>query len=368
MISVFPHPIFSLAVKHKDSIYNPIMTDHLQNKDITLFAERFLADFIGYKGRPVFYPISSDGSQRRFLRFTDDGGFHTFILVENPPVDEILLRENVSYLKIGRHLFQQGLPLPQIYGVDLDLGLFILEDFGDRLFQDDVLPDKNREHRYKKAIELLIEMQFKGLEGFDVNWCYQTGKFDQSCMRSYESNYFRDAFLINYLGLKKDWPELEGPFDCLAQQAAGAGINAFLHRDFQSRNIMVTPKGLGIIDWQGGRLGPFPYDLASLLIDPYIGLSHDEQSYLLKYYIRCLRRKQPEYVGIIEKYYPYLAIQRNLQILGAYSFLSKVKGKTVFKKYIPPSLRSLRYLLDQLRDPRLSPLPELIRSVSDRFF
>lgn len=341
------------------------MADQPLKPNIALFIKTFLSDFIAYKGEPVFIPLYSDGSQRQFHRFGDNKGLNTFILVENPPRTKILSKENISYLKIGKHLFHKGLPVPEIYRVDLDPGLFILEDFGDHLVQDEVLEGKNRKSLYKKVIELLIKMQFDGLKDFDTNWCYQTKQFDRYCMRTFESNYFREAYLINYLGLKKDWPELEKPFDYLAQQAESAGMNSFLHRDFQSRNLMITPKGLGIIDWQGGRLGPFPYDLASLLIDPYVCLSHDEQAYLFEYYVDCLHIQGAEYIEIIKKYYPYLAIQRNLQIIGAYAFLSKVQGKRVFEQYIPPSLNSLLYLLNQLNDPKLNPLLDVVLKVSE---
>jgi len=341
------------------------MTEHPLTSVTTLFIKTFLSDFIAYKGEPVCIPLHSDGSQRLFHRFGDNRWLHTFILVDNPPRTKNIVKENISYLKIGRHLFRKGLPIPEIYRVDLDLGLFIIEDFGDHLVQAEVQAGKKRKNLYKKVIELLIRMQFEGLKDFDTNWCYQTKQFDRHCMRAFESNYFRDAYLINYLGLKKDWPELEEPFDYLAQRAESAGMNSFLHRDFQSRNLMVTPKGLGIIDWQGGRPGPFPYDLASLLIDPYVSLSQDERTDLFEYYVDCLSPLGTEYIEILKKYYPYLAIQRNLQILGAYSFLSKVQGKTVFEQYIPLSLSSLIFLLKQLNDPGLAPLLEVVLKVNE---
>ena len=205
------------------------MADQPLTPNIVLFMKTFLSDFIAYKSEPVFITLYSDGSQRQFHRFGDNKGLHTFILVENPPRSKILLKENIAYLKIGRHLLHQGLPVPEIYRVDLDLGLFILEDFGDRLVQDEVIEGKNRITLYKKVIDLLIKTQFDGLKDFDTNWCYQTKHFDRHCMRNFESNYFRDAFLINYLGLKKDWPELEKPFEYLAQQAESAGMNSFDH-------------------------------------------------------------------------------------------------------------------------------------------
>ena len=115
------------------------MPDQILNSDIIFNVKKFLSDFVSYKGEPVIYPLNSDGSQRRFKRFGGDEGGPSFILVENPPTSEIMRKENISYLKIGMHLFRKELPVPEIYRADLDLGFFILEDFGDRLVQDDAL-------------------------------------------------------------------------------------------------------------------------------------------------------------------------------------------------------------------------------------
>ncbi len=182
-------------------------------------------------------------------------------------------------------------------------------------------------------------------------------------MRRYEADYFRDAFLSSYLGLTRDWSELEGPFDHLAEMASRADNHFFLHRDFQSRNIMVSDNRTGILDWQGGRLGPLPYDLASLIIDPYTDLSDHEKDKIYQYYLLLLRDYQPKWVDPFKKYFPYLAIQRNLQILGAFSYLTKVQGKPYFEVYISPALKSLYGLLDELSDPKLAGLKGLLNSM-----
>ena len=142
-------------------------------------------------------------------------------------------------------------------------------------------------------------------------------------------------------------------------------IDFFLHRDFQSRNIMIAGKKIGILDWQGGRLGPLAYDLASLLIDPYTNLPVPEKEEIYNAYHQLLRRERPQGLASFEKSFPYLAIQRNLQILGAFSFLSRVRGKTYFEDYIPGALQSLRHLLEEVKDGNLSSLRDLVSSLPD---
>ncbi|MBW2609813.1 MAG: phosphotransferase [Deltaproteobacteria bacterium] len=329
--------------------------------------KEFIGAFLRDRGLPSkqisFHTLAGDGSTRIFRRIILSQSSPTFIAMENAPASEHLRRENLAYLMIGKHLFQKGLPLPAIHRFDLEKGWFIMEDMGDRSLQDEVSPHKDRISLYQKVLEILFRLQIEGSQGFNTEWCYQTERYDRSVMRHNETDYFRDAFLSNYLGMKKDWPELEGPFDHLAETSSGLDNHHFLHRDFQSRNIMIYDGKMGILDWQGGRLGPLPYDLASLLIDPYTDLSVHEREQIYQIYLLLLKDYQPTWLDPFQRYYPYLAIQRNLQILGAFSYLTKVQGKTYFEAYIPPAVRSLNRLLDELRDSKLSPLKDLLNDL-----
>jgi len=312
----------------------------------------------------IFQSLPGDGSRRLFWRITPSRSDHRFIAMENAPSTPFYRRENEAYLYIGQHLFQKGLPVPEIHRSDLKNGWFIMEDMGAESLQDMVSEYRSRISLYEKVLEILFRLQMEGSMGFKTEWCCQTQRYDFTVMRRYESDYFRDSFLFHYLGLKEDWPELEGPFDHLAETASRAETHFFLHRDFQSRNIMVEEGRIGIIDWQGGRLGPLQYDLASLLLDPYTGLDTEERRHLFEYYLKLLRDYQPGWVDLFRRYFPYLAIQRNLQILGAFSYLSKVRKKPYFEAYIAPALRSLRRLVDELNDPKLLPLMDLLNALS----
>ena len=307
-----------------------------------------------------FHSLPSDGSKRLFWRVCPSQPDTNFIAMENAPTDAFSRRENLAYLMIGRHLFQKGIPVPEIYRADLENGWFILEDSGETSLQDTVSLKKSRISVYERVIDILFRLQTHGAEGFNTEWCCQTERYDQFVMHHYEADYFKDAFLYNYLDLKKDWPELEAPFSHLAETASKADSHFFLHRDFQSRNIMVSKERIGILDWQGGRLGPLAYDLASLLIDPYTELSAQERDQIYQHYLLLLKKHQFRLVGPFERHFPYLAIQRNLQILGAFSHLSKVQGKPYFEAYISPALKSLQRLLDELKDPKLSPLKDVL--------
>ncbi len=329
----------------------------------------FISAFFKNMGFPPkklkFHSMAGDGSSRVFWRINPPEPDRSYIAMENIPIDAVSKRENHSYLMIGRHLFQKGLPIPEIYRFDLTNGYFIMEDMGDSNLQDTVALQGNPILLYEKVVEILFRLQIEGSQGFNTAWCYQTERYDHLVMRRYEADYFRDSFLINYLGLKKEWPELEGPFNHLAETALKADNPFFLHRDFQSRNIMVSEGKTGILDWQGGRLGPLAYDLASLLIDPYTGLSGRERDQIYHGYLQLLGDYQSGWVDPFKKTFPYLAIQRNLQILGAFSYLTKVRKKPFFESFLSPALKTLHDLLDELGDRQLSPLEDLIDSLHD---
>ena len=336
----------------------------ISNPELHAFFSGFIKD-VGFPTDSLeLRSIPSDGSQRLFWRISLEQHDVSFIGMENPPRDDYSKRENLAFLKIGRDLFQKGLPIPEIHRVDLDKGRFILEDYGGTNLQTAALAPETRNSLYEDVVEILFRLQTLGAERFDTAWCCQTKRYDQVVMRRHESDYFRNAFLHKYLGLKMNWPELKAPFDHLAETASNADSDFFLHRDFQSRNIMVTKDNkIGIIDWQGGRLGPLEYDLASLLIDPYTQLSINEMDHVYHHYLFRLDKHSSGSVDHFKRFYPYLAIQRNLQILGAFSYLSKVQNKPFFEAYIPPALKSLQYLLDDLNDSELSPLSDSLNTL-----
>ena len=278
----------------------------------------------------------------------------------NPPADDVARRENLAYLMIGRHLRSKGAPLPEIYRYDLEKGWFIMEDMGHMNLQDIVSSGEDPLPIYEKVLHHLFRLQTKGANDFDPKWCCQTERYDRTVMLKYEAHYFRDAFLGRYLGLKGDSPELEAAFSHLAEKASKAGCGFFLHRDFQSRNIMLSKGNIGIIDWQGGRLGPLGYDLASLIIDPYTCLTREQKTEVYHRYLALIKEHNPAWVESFERYYPYLAIQRNLQILGAFSYLTMVMNKPYFEAYIPEAFNTLDGLLHQVKERELSPLRGLV--------
>lgn len=309
--------------------------------------------------------IASDGSTRRFWRVTKKD---TPICIIAAPAgrDSVALAESRSAWKIGRHLHQKGIPVPEMYGWDSSTGLLLFEDLGDRRLHDLVVTEESVAKDtsetvvagYHQALKHLAAMQCYGAEGFDQAWCWDSPQYDQRLMLEKESGYFLRAFWRDYLG-KKVVDGVDEELKEIAGRAGQAPANFFLHRDFQSRNIMVQDGAIRFIDFQGGRLGPLGYDLASLLIDPYCRLSHLFQEQLLEVYLQELSGYQVVDEAVFRRQYTLLAFQRNMQIIGAFSYLYRVRKKTFFLDFIRPSLKALS---ERLEEPDLQEYP-LIRTM-----
>lgn len=287
-----------------------------------------------------------DGSSRRFfqLRGPDRAAC---IAILPPDDDERGQAEAVAFFRIGSHLHRSGAPTPALYAFDPATGLALCEDLGSRRLYEQVMHTgvAQAQPLYEQAVRQLVGMQVRAAEGFDPTWCWDTPYYDQQLMRERESGYFLRACCTDLLAIEFDRPTVEAECARLAEAAAQAPAHFFLHRDFQSRNIMITGERVRFIDFQGGRLGPLAYDLASLLLDPYAALPQAMQEHLLGVYLDALNehiRYDPEQ---FRREYLFLAVQRNLQILGAFAFLSQVRQKPFFAQFLRPALASLGTLL-----------------------
>jgi aminoglycoside/choline kinase family phosphotransferase len=310
-------------------------------RKLTHYLKSTLPAAFGYTGRIPIHCLKGDGSDRKVYRVKV--GRKTSILVDHPGGRKGVPSENSAFYYIGRHLASRGIHTPAVNDFDQRLGIFLLEDFGD-LTLEDWINKKNGYlfGTYKKIIKHLVRIQVDGSRGFDPRKCYDTPVYDGNFSWERETQYFIRSFLQGYLGREKIDSAARIEFQEIALRVDQEKSRFFLYRDFQSRNIMVLPDGFGFIDFQGGRLGPPQYDLASLLIDPYVGLSRTLQEKLITFYLQELSKKTAAPPSDFRTHYRIIGFQRNLQILGAFSFLSRVKGKTYFENYIPGAVDNLK--------------------------
>lgn len=305
-------------------------------------------------------PLAGDGSDRRWYRLRAENA--TVVLADHGISAGHRPSEVDAVIAIGRHLHQRNVPVPAIRAAEPFAGLVMMEDLGDADLQSVArrCAPRARRELYRRVIAALIHMSEAGIRGFAPSWCHQGARYDRQTIVDREGRYFLDAFVRAVAGVTVSEERLLPSFEHLAQRIERIHPVGFMHRDFQSRNIMVHEGRIGIIDYQGGRIGPLAYDLASLLIDPYVDLPPDLQAALLADAVAGLGLSGPGAQDFITGY-RYCALARNLQILGAFGFLWRVKGKAGFADSIPAALAGLKRRLAEVTDPPLAPLQALVR-------
>lgn len=279
-------------------------------------------------GHPVkLTALAGDGGDRLYFRLEGE----KLVLLYGP--NSI---ENMAWLRIGRHLWFKGLPVPRIHHYHLGQGWFILDDLGDRHLAYE--PDSS--DGYFLAAKLLAKLHQDGLDGFNPAWSHQSRGYSFSQIRDLEINYFRREVLTNYLGwtiISKHFTRETGALARLAASHPSAPV--LMHRDFQGRNLMLAHGSLWAIDWQGARPGPAAYDLVSLTEEtPSNPLTPAFKKSLLEYY--CQQRGPGPWRKTIRPELVILSGPRLMQALGAYAKLT-LAGKSGYEAFMAPVARRL---------------------------
>jgi NDP-sugar pyrophosphorylase family protein/thiamine kinase-like enzyme len=268
-----------------------------------------------------------------------------------------------AFIRIGAHLFSKGIPVPRILNYDKLSGMVIMDDLGDVHLASHIKTLQSSTELiklYQSIIDQVIRFSSLGLEGFDTAWTCQTSTYSKELILEKECRYFMEAYINGYLNLKLSFANFEDEFIHIADQALMNGKMGLMHRDCQSKNIMLNKNRPFFIDFQAARIGPLQYDLASLLIDPYANLSKEIQNKLLEYTIEQLKLSTAK-ARDFRISYRFCSLSRNLQILGAFSFLSQIRQKAWFEQYIPLAVRSLKSLIREADTNSIPNLAELIQ-------
>ncbi len=272
-------------------------------------------------------PLPEDASQRRYYRVeNDDKGL---VAVDTSAETG----EIPAFIAIAAALQRLDLQVPDIYAVDLSKGFLLVSDFGDQvlLYQ---LNTKDVNNYYQWAYQDLLKMQTLSQLSD-----YRIPDYDITLIQR-EWEVFTHWFLQRYKNIKvsQHTPLLESLFHLLATNMH-AQPQVFIHRDYHSRNLMVLPnKQLGILDFQGARIGSITYDLVSLLKDCYINWPSVQiehwalQMYPLLWQQANLSVISPEQFLY---YFDLTGLQRHLKVLGQFTRKLLLEKKPSYMQDMP---------------------------------
>ena len=257
------------------------------------------------------------------------------------------IKENEAFIYFSNQFQLQQLSTPKILHCSADNKIYLQQDFGDisllNQLEDNGFSDPIY-LLYKKSLQQLAQLQVKADEVIDYSKCLTNSEFGKQAIQAdllYFKYYFLDALRRPY-----DKQKLLNDFEVLSDFLSQTEYKYFMFRDFQSRNIMVTPDSeVHFIDYQGGMKGAPQYDVASLLWQAKANLSDEWKQLLLEDYIEAFEKlvNRPVDRDLFRTQYNGYVLIRLLQVLGAYGFRGLFERKAHFLTSIPLALQNLQW-------------------------
>ncbi len=311
-------------------------------------------------------PASADASFRRYFRIDSPASMKndygdSLIVMDAPPDKE----NSKPFISISRLLADVGVNVPRVIEADLSQGFLLLTDLGNQPYLD-ALSNQTVKTLYADALDALLKMQ----HDVTVEDC-NLPTYDLALLNR-EMELFREWYLRRHCNLSltvQQQEQLDSVFQLLAESAL-AQPRVFVHRDYHSRNLMVTPENNpGILDFQDAVVGPVTYDLVSLLRDCYIEWPREQvEQWALKYLRRAAEAGVFELTAdhtddVLLRWFDWMGVQRHLKASGIFARLCLRDGKDGYLDDIP---RTLGYVSDVCaRYEELAPLHALLESLND---
>lgn len=293
-------------------------------------------------------PASEDASFRRYYRVFQEPG--TLIVMDAPPEHE----DCRPFVRIAALFQAAGAHVPAVLAQDLDQGFLLLSDLGHRTYLKELTPN-NAQALYLDAIEALVKIQAASRPG-------ELPPYDRALLLR-EMMLFPDWYVQRHLAVTLNDSQratLEAVFERILARNLAEGC-VYVHRDYHSRNLMVSSPNPGVLDFQDAVYGPISYDLASLLKDAYI--SWDEPVVLdwcIRYWekARAARLPVPADFGEFYRDFEWMGVQRHIKVLGIFARLWHRDGKDSYLKDMPLVMSYLRKACSRYGE--LAPLLHLL--------
>lgn len=306
------------------------------------------------------FPLAGDASNRRYYRLVLENR-SMVLMVWEPFTDE----KDFPFLSVQRLFKLCGIAVPEVYKVDASLGLFLLEDLGDltleRKFWETQDPSIS-EPFYLLALDELFKIHFVTSKA-EVDCTAFKVKFDEEKLM-WEMNYAREHLLEKLLGMSLS-PIQAKEFASAAKSICKelAAISPVVcHRDYHSRNLMLTGGKIRVIDFQDARMGPPTYDLVSLLMDSYVEMDEPMKERLIAYYLDGARghghKFHPDH---FREQFHLQSVQRCFKACGSFASFFNNKADRRYLKYLPGTIQSVRAALQET--PSCRKLEELFEDL-----
>lgn len=301
-------------------------------------------------------PASADASFRRYFRVSLPG--KTLIVMDAPPQQE----DCRSFLRAASIFSRASIHVPDIVAQDLDQGFLLLSDLGATTYlQALTAAPKNASQLYQDAIDTLIKIQSASQKNIFP-------EYDRALL-SRELELFPDWYMTRHLHASPDDDQkntLKTVFNLILDNTL-VQSQVFVHRDYHSRNLMVSTPNPGVIDFQDAVLGPITYDLVSLLKDAYIQW---EEAQVLDWTIRYWEKARHAGLPVATDFsifyrdFEWMGVQRHLKVLGIFARLCYRDNKPAYLQDMPIVMHHLRQTCKRYNE--LHPLSRLLDRLEDR--
>lgn len=282
--------------------------------------------------------IASENASMPLQAIGSDAGFRKYYRVHTPDrsmvaVDAHLATEDSrTFVEIANRWKAGGVHVPEVYAVDYKNGFMLQEDLGDTPMQI-LLHNATADQYYPKLLETLMLVQHQRSDNLPP--------YDEKLVRL-ELSLYPHWFLGGLLKIETEQQQITSQLNDLFSSLVASILEqpqGTVHRDYHSRNLMMTPDGsIGVIDFQGALHGPLLYDVVSLLKDCYISLPDEKINFWFSSFMArhpVLANHDPEQ---LKTWFDFTGLQRHLKCLGIFSRLWLRDGKPGYLNDIPKTL------------------------------
>jgi aminoglycoside/choline kinase family phosphotransferase len=299
-------------------------------------------------------PASSDASFRRYFRIAFDG--QTLIAMDAPPEHE----DCRPFIHVARLFFAAGVHVPEVLEQDLDQGFLLLTDLGNTTYLNELTPG-SASPLYLDAVEALLKIQLASRPG-------ELPEYDRALLLR-EMQLFPDWYIQKHVQKNLTPGQTESLHDTfeLLLRNIESQPKVYVHRDYHSRNLMVSDPNPGVLDFQDAVHGPITYDLASLFKDAYITWDEEQVlDWVIRYWEKAKKARLPVAADFGEFYrdFEWMGVQRHIKVLGIFARLFHRDGKDGYLKDMPLVMQYLRKACE--RYGALHPLLKLLDDLEDR--